>query len=151
MRLHDINVLIYALRKDSQYHELSRSLLLEAMSSPSAFAVTGHTLCGFVRIVTDRRIFPKDPTPLPVALAFAKALHSSVNAVFIAPGGRHWTLVEKLCERTQSTGAIVSDAYLAALALENGCELVTFDRDYARFPGLTWRHPLDPQPMTNPA
>lgn len=151
MKLHDINVLIYALRKDSEHHQLSRSLLHEAMSSPSAFAVTGHTLAGLLRIATDRRIFPKDPTPRPVALKFARALHSSTNAVFVAPGGRHWTLVEKLCERTQCIGAMVSDAYLAALAMENGCELVTFDRDYARFPGLTWLHPLDRQPQTNPA
>ena len=150
MKLHDINVLIYAFRKDSQYHALSRALLNEAITSPASFAITGHTLCGFLRIATDRRIFPKDPAPLPIALQFARTLQTHPRALFLGPGQRHWNLVEAICLRTGTIGPMVSDVYLAAIAIENGCELITFDRDYARFPALTWRHPLESHAQTNP-
>jgi len=59
------------------------------------------------------------------------------------PGERHWTIFEDLCARAQVKGNLVADAFLAAMAIENGCEWVSTDRDYARFPGLRWRHPLD--------
>jgi hypothetical protein len=59
------------------------------------------------------------------------------------PGERHWEIFTRLCRGTDAKGNVVPDAYLAALAIEAGAEWVTTDRDYARFPGLRWRHPLD--------
>jgi predicted nucleic acid-binding protein len=60
----------------------------------------------------------------------------------IRPGPRHWGLFVRLCRESGAEGDLVPDAYLAALAIEGGCELVTTDRDFARFRGLRWRHPL---------
>lgn len=61
----------------------------------------------------------------------------------INPGPRHWGIFERLCEATRAKGNLIADAYLAALAIESGSEWVTTDRDYSRFPGLKWRHPLE--------
>jgi uncharacterized protein len=60
----------------------------------------------------------------------------------IRPGPRHWGLFARLCRENGAAGNLVPDAYLAALAIEAGCELITTDRDFARFDGLRWRHPL---------
>jgi uncharacterized protein len=59
------------------------------------------------------------------------------------PRPSHWSIFVRLCEQANVTGNLVSDAYLAAVAIESGCEWITTDRDFARFPGLRWRHPLD--------
>jgi len=58
-------------------------------------------------------------------------------------GQAHWEIFARLCREAKATGNLVPDAYFAALAIEHGCEWITTDRDYARFPGLRWRHPLD--------
>jgi hypothetical protein len=60
----------------------------------------------------------------------------------VVPGDRHWEIFTRLCRESEAKGNIVGDAYLAALAMESGSEWITTDRDYARFPGLRWRHPL---------
>ncbi len=77
------------------------------------------------------------------ALAFGEALRDQPNRVSIVPGARHWDIFSRLCSETGVRGDLVPDAYLAALAIESGSEWMTTDRDYARFPGLRWRHPLD--------
>jgi predicted nucleic acid-binding protein len=61
----------------------------------------------------------------------------------ISPGSRHWGIFVDLCRKVGAKGNLIPDAYLAALAIESGSEWITTDRDYARFPGLRWRHPLD--------
>jgi uncharacterized protein len=61
----------------------------------------------------------------------------------VAPGERHWAIFSRLVTETEAKGNLVPDAYLAALAIESGSEWITTDRDYARFPGLGWRHPLE--------
>ncbi len=92
--------------------------------------------------MTHPRIF-SPPSPLRAALGFVAALRSHPHAVPIAPGERHWEIFLDLCQRAEARGSLVADAYLAALAIESGCEWITTDRDYSRFPGLRWRHPLD--------
>ena len=99
-------------------------------------------LSSFVRIVTNPRIVDP-PASVDEAFAFADALRGRPNAVAVAPGPRHWELFTRLCRQAGSRGNRVTDAYLAALAVESGSEWITTDRDYARFPDLRWRHPLD--------
>lgn len=99
-------------------------------------------LSGFVRIVTNRRIF-RIPTPTGEALAFADLLRARPNAVVVSPGERHWQIFARLCIEVGAKANVIADAYHAALAIESGSEWITTDRDYARFPGLRWRHPLD--------
>lgn len=142
MRLTDVNILVYAFRAAAPDHAAHRAWLNAMVGSAEAYALSDHVLAGFLRIVTHPRVF-HPPTPLEPALAFAHAFRERPNAVPVAPGARHWGIFTRLCREAQARGNLVPDAWLAALAIESGCEFVTTDRDYARFPGLRWRHPLD--------
>ena len=95
---------------------------------------------GFVRIVTHRRIFV-DPTPLADALAQVQVLRSNPEVTDVHPGPQHWDIFSRLCTEADARGSLVSDAAHAALAIEQGATWVTFDRDFARFPGLRWEVP----------
>ena len=99
-------------------------------------------LSGFLRIVTHPRVF-REPSPLDVAIAFAREVMDRPNCVLTQPGERHWGIFERLCRESGARGNLISDAFLAALAIESGSIWVTTDRHYARFQGLSWRHPLD--------
>lgn len=142
MILTDVNVLVHAHRTEAPEHGRFRSWLEDAVTSDEAYGVSDLVLSGFIRIVTQSRIF-SPPTPLDSALDFVEQLRSRPNAVVLAPGARHWAIFTDLCRRGKSTGNLVPDAYHAALAIETGSEWVTTDRDFARFPGLRWRHPLE--------
>lgn len=141
MVLADVNVLVYAHRRDTADHLEHRAWLDTLRSGESAFGVSDLVLSGFVRIVTHPGVF-RQPTPLTLALQFTDELRRHPNAVTVAPGPRHWAIFTRLCRDARIRGNLVPDAYLAAMAIESGCEWITTDRDYARFDGLRWRHPL---------
>lgn len=141
MILIDVNVLIYAHRPDSEDHSRYRDWLDHALNSGTTFGVSDVILSSVVRIVTNPRVFAK-PTPLDLALQFAESLRDHETCLLVSPGDRHWGIFRSLCHAVSAKGNIVSDAYLAALAIESGAEWITADRDYSRFPGLRWRYPL---------
>ncbi len=141
MLLADVNVLVYAHRRDAPDHGSYRSWLENLLESPEAYGVSDLVLTGVIRIVTHPRIFDP-PSTLDQALSFVTTIRRRNNAVPVAPGRRHWDIFVDLCRGSDARGNLVPDAYLAALAIETGSEWVTTDRDYARFPGLRWRHPL---------
>jgi toxin-antitoxin system PIN domain toxin len=138
----DVNVLVYAFLAATAEHQAYRTWLDRTVGRPDPFAVTTSVLSGFLRVVTNRRIFAK-PAPLPRAIDFVRALRGQPNCVLLSPGPHYLELFLDLCLRTKSVAKLVPDAELAALAIENGCELVSADRDFARFPGLSWTHPLE--------
>ncbi|MGH2630804.1 MAG: type II toxin-antitoxin system VapC family toxin [Actinomycetota bacterium] len=137
-----MNVLIYAFRSDMSQHEEYRAWLEGVVDDESAFGISDLVASGLIRVVTHPRAFAH-PSALDEALGFLDALSGQPNAVPIAPGERHWGIFTDLCRMVNAKGNIVPDAYLAALAIESGSEWITTDRDYARFPGLRWHHPLD--------
>jgi uncharacterized protein len=137
----DVNVLVYAYRAEALHHECYRRWLEMVANGDEAFALSDGVLSGFVRVVTHPRIF-RPPSPIEHALGFAEDLLGQPNCVMIRPGPRHWGLFTRLCRESGAKGNLVPDAYLAALAIEAGCELITTDRDFARFKGLRRRHPL---------
>ena len=142
MILPDVNVLIYAFRSDMPRHDDYRAWLERVVDDESAFGISDLVASGLIRVVTHPRAFA-NPSAVDKALGFLDALRGQPNAVSIAPGERHWGIFADLCRRVNAKGNIVPDAYLAALAIESGSEWITTDRDYARFPGLRWNHPLD--------
>lgn len=142
MRLPDVNVLIYAHREDAPDHDRYAEWLRALTRSNEPFALADTVLASFLRIVTNSRIFDP-PTPLETAIAFCQRLVDWPRASLIAPTRRHWVLFVDLCRDVR--GPLVADAYLAALAIEHGCELITTVGDFARFRGLRWRHPLAAQ------
>jgi toxin-antitoxin system PIN domain toxin len=137
----DVNVLVHAFREASPEHAAYRAWLEATVAGDEPFGLSELVLSGFVRIATHPRVFDP-PAPVGEALAFADALRSQPNAVIVAPGTRHWEIFERLCVTGGAKGNLASDAYLAALAIESGCEWITGDRDFSRFSGLRWRHPL---------
>jgi toxin-antitoxin system PIN domain toxin len=139
--LADVNVLIYAFRKDSQDHETYKDWLESVVNGPSAYGVAPQVLASVVRVCTHPRIFAR-PSLQSDAFDFCRALLEQPNATVMTPGDRHWSIFEDLCRASKATGNLAQDAWFAALALEAGCEWITTDRDYARFPGLTWRAPF---------
>lgn len=142
MILFDVNVLLNAHRVEQGDHEVARDLLQRTVADVRPYAVSEFILASFVRIATHRRAL-NPPTPLEEAVEFCNGLRSRPNARIVSPGPRHWGLFTDLCRRFDAAGNLASDAYLAALAIESGCEWVSFDRDFARFPELDWRSPAD--------
>jgi len=139
MQLPDINVLIYSHREDAPDHDRYAAWLKQLTAADEPFALSDVVLAGFIRIVTNAKIFDP-PTPMDTAIAFCQRLVDWPRAVMLAASRRHWDIFVTLCAPIH--GALATDAYLAALAIEHGCELVTTDSDFARFRGLRWRHPL---------
>lgn len=142
MILFDVNVLLNAHRAEQPDHELARDLVERTVGHARPFALSELVLSSFVRIATHRRAL-NPPTPLDEALDFCDGLRARRNARIVAPGPRHWTLFSGLCRQVDAVGNLATDAYLAALAIETGCEWISFDRDFARFPDLNWRSPAD--------
>lgn len=97
-------------------------------------------LSGFLRIVTHPNIF-NPPSAFDRALRFVEQIRNRPQCVAVVPGPRHWSIFTSLCRESGATGNSVPDAYLAALAIESGCEWITTDGGFAKFPGLRWRHP----------
>lgn len=137
----DVNVLVYAFRADAVDHASYRAWLTAVTESAEPFAIAELVLSGFIRVVTNPRVFARPSRP-DRAIDFASALRDRHNAVVVRPGPRHWEIFEDLLRRTGAAGNLVPDAYLAALAIETGSEFITTDLDFSRFPGLRWRHPL---------
>jgi toxin-antitoxin system PIN domain toxin len=141
MILCDVNVLIYAFRRDSERHAEYRDWLQGVVDGPSAYGVSPQVLASVIRICTHPVIY-KQPSTLPETLSFCAALLSRSHSTVIQPGERHWSIFTSLCAATDVTGNLVQDAWLAALAIEHACEWVSTDKDYARFPGLRWQRPF---------
>lgn len=135
MLLADVTPLIYAHRPESPRAEEYEAWLVDALGGPEPFAVSELVLSSFLRIVTNHRVY-RDPTPLAVALDFCEVVRSAPAGVPVNPGLRHWRIFPDLCAAVGARGNLVPDAYLAALAIENGATWVTNDRGFARFPGL---------------
>jgi len=138
--LPDVNVLLYAHREDTAEHAVCHEWLLTTMKSDAPFGLSETVLSSVVRIATHPKIF-KQPSRLDIVLAFTAGLLAQPNAMTVRPGPRHWDIFTRLCRESGARGNIVADAYLAALAIESGCEWITTDGDFARFAGLKWRRP----------
>lgn len=137
----DVNVLVYAYRQELPEHAPCRRWLEGVVQSDAAYGVSDLVLSGFIRVVTHPRIFDP-PTPLDSALDFVDVVRTRPNCIALHPGARHWSIFERLCRETRAKGNLVADAYLAALAIESGCEWVTTDQDFSRFEGLSVSSPL---------
>ena len=140
MILPDVNVLIYSFRKDSPRHPEAKPWVEALIRSDAYFGLSPLVLSAVVRIVTNPRVFA-NASPTAEAFQYCDALLGQPNCEIVRPGERHWAIFHRLCLDTGTRGAGVTDAWLAALAIEHGCTWITYDRDFARFPGLDSREP----------
>jgi len=139
--LPDVNVLLYAFRTDLPEHTACRRWLEDVLNADAAYGMSPQVLASVIRVATHPRIFAR-PSRLSDVMAFVSVLLAQPHCQVIQPGPRHWDIFTRLCQRAKATGNLVQDAWLAALAMEYGCEWITADRDFARFDGLRWRSPL---------
>jgi toxin-antitoxin system PIN domain toxin len=138
----DVNILVNAFRPDAARHREFLQYVQSLIEADQPFAISSVVFSGFLRIVTHPKIF-KYPNELKDARKFSDQLRSPAHFVPVEPGPRHWEIFLDICERGKAKGPLITDAYLAALAIESGAELVTDDRGFGRWPGLRWRHPVD--------
>ena len=140
MILPDVNVLIYAFRRDSAHHAACKTWLDGVVLGDALFGISPIALSAVARITTNPRAYV-EPSSLEQAFGFCNNLLSQPHCEIVQPRERHWSIFERLCIETGTRGRRVTDAWFAALAIEHGCTWITYDRDYARFPGLEWRVP----------
>jgi uncharacterized protein len=143
MILPDVNVLVYAFREGVPQHPLCRAWLNGVMTGNERFAISPVALSAVVRVVTHPRIY-RDPSALAEAFQFCSQVRNQPHCQIVEPGERHWDIFTRLCLDTDTRGSDVTDAWFAALAIEWGCEWITLDRGFARYPGLKWRAPVAP-------
>jgi uncharacterized protein len=136
--LPDINVLLYAFRSDVPDHPKHKAWLEQVINGESTYGMSPQVLASLIRITTRSRLFAQ-PSSVTEALDFASTVLNPPNCQIIEPGPRHWSIFTNLCRSANVNGNLVQDAWFAALAIESGCEWITTDRDYARFPSLRWR------------
>jgi len=140
VRLLDVNVVLAAHRDDHPHFDVARAWLEDVLASGAPFGVPDLVAGSFLRVATNRRIFAV-PTPVVEAFGYLRALRDQPGHVLLGPGPRHLELMEGLCTGADAWGDLIPDVQLAALAMEHACELVSFDRDFARFADLRWTRP----------
>lgn len=139
--LPDVQLLVYAHREDSPWHAVALPWLHGLLDSGGQFAMCHEVLNSFVRIVTHPKIYDP-PSTLDEAFEFVRQLREHPRCVLLRAGPAHWQILERLCRASNVTGGRISDAWLAALAMEHGCEFQTCDAAFGEFNGLAWRNPL---------
>lgn len=149
MKLVDVNLLLYAVNTRSERHRDARKWL-EATLTNESVALPWIVILGFLRLVTSRSVLT-DPMPAASALDLIDEWLARPNVVALSPGRDHWRILETLVAISGTAGNLTTDAHLAALALEHGCQLCSTDADFGRFPQLDWVNPIAPAVGERPA
>lgn len=144
MILVDTNLLLYACHPRSAHHDASRKWLEGALSGPGLVRFTWLNLWAFFRIATNPRVFERPLSAAEVEAIVSRWLDQP-NVGILDPGERHWAILRGLVAEGQTTGPLVMDAVVAAIAIEHGATLCTTDRDFSRFASLDWTNPLAPR------
>ena len=137
----DANLLLYAYDPGSPHHKKARKWIEDAFSGGEIVGIPWQTVGAFLRITTNSKL-PGQRVTLERAIEVVEMWLEQPNVQFLAPGERHWTLLRQMMIEGQVRGPLLTDAQLAAIAVEYGGVLHTTDRDFARFPGLRWVNPL---------
>lgn len=141
MILVDANLLLYAYHPRADQHDKSRAWLETVLSSRELVRFAWLTLWAFLRIGTNPRAF-EQPLTISEAQAAISSWLAQPSAGILEPGERHWDILSDVLRKGQTSGPLVMDAVLAAIAIEHGALICTTDRDFARFPDVKWTNPL---------
>jgi uncharacterized protein len=139
MILVDANVTLYAHHRQLPQHTAASRWFAEALSGSETVGFTSNVVLAFLRISTSPRVFER-PIEMDTACAAVEGWFSSPVAALVEPGTRYWSILRALLIEARVRSDLVSDAHLAAIALENGAEIVTTDRDFARFGSVRVRY-----------
>jgi uncharacterized protein len=133
--LFDASVLLHAYHTRSTVHTACRRFVEDTMSRPVPAALCWQSILAFLRIGTNPRVFAQ-PLTRREASAIVSAWFGQWAVIVVEPGERFWPILNDLIEAAQVSGPLMTDAALAALAIEHGATLATTDRDFLRFPAL---------------
>ena len=142
MILPDANLLLYAVNSSSDRHAAALGALQRSLDDARAVAFAWTVLLAFLRLSTRRGIFPS-PLSIDDALQVVERWLEHPRVQVVHPGERHAQILGQLLRSAGTAGNLTTDAHLAALAIEHGATIVTFDRDFARFDGVRWTVPAD--------
>jgi len=137
----DANLLIYSYNSGSAHHSKARAWLEEILSGIEVVGLPWQAVSAFLRVMTNRRL-PGERFTLEQAAQIVGLWLANANVRILIPGDHYWPLFRRMLIEGQASGALVSDAEIAALTIEYGAVLHTADRDFARFPGLRRVNPL---------
>jgi toxin-antitoxin system PIN domain toxin len=143
VKLPDANVLLYAVDESAHHHASARAWLEAALSGSETIAFCWSALLAFVRLGTRPVVF-EDPLSADEALDVVEGWLDQPSATVVNPTPRHTAVLRDLLGPLGAAGNLTSDAHLAALAIEHGAELCSYDADFARFAGLRWSNPGRP-------
>jgi toxin-antitoxin system PIN domain toxin len=135
VKLPDVNVLLYAVNSASDEHDRAQRWLESAFDDAEGVAFAWVVLLGFIRLATRRGIFPK-PLSVEITLSLVQTWLSHERATMLHPSERHLPILARLLMGAQTAGNLTTDAHLAALAIEHGATVASFDRDFERFSGM---------------
>ncbi len=141
MKVLDLNLLLYAVNRDSGFHARAKAWLEATLSGDEPVGIPWVVILGFLRIATSDRVLPRPLKPSQ-GMAIVDGWLAGSVVVALAPGDEHWSILRRLLLETGTAGNLTTDAHLAALAIENGAELCSTDTDFSRFPNLRWVNPL---------
>jgi len=138
----DANLLIYSYNTGAARHAKARAWVEEIFSGIDVVGLPWQAASAFLRVMTNKKL-PGERFSLVQATQIVDLWLANANVRVLIPGDHYWPLFRRMLIEGQASGALVSDAEIAALTLEYGGVLHTADRDFARFPGLRWKNPLD--------
>jgi hypothetical protein len=137
----DANILLYAEDSLNPRHQQARVWWDDQLSQSGPVCLCWTVLSAFIRIGTNPRVF-ENPLSLEQAIARVHSWLDQPCTRVIRPTEQHWTIFQQMLTGGQAVANLVTDAHLAALAIEHGCKLASTDSDFARFPKLKWSNPL---------
>jgi hypothetical protein len=137
----DANLLLYAEDSLSAHHESARTWWDAQLSGSAPVCLCWPVLTAFIRIATNARLHQR-PLTLGEAVGRVQSWLEQPCVRLIQPTEEHWQILQRMLQEGNATANLVSDAHLAALAVEHNCELWSTDSDFARFPGLDWHNPI---------
>jgi uncharacterized protein len=141
MMLIDANLLLYAYDPNAARQDAGRRWLEATLSGSPLVRFSWLTVWAFLRIATNPRVFER-PLTMAEAEHHVSSWFDQPSAGILGPGERHWEILQQLTREGQASGPLGTDAALAAIAIEQDATFCATDRDFARFPGLTWTNPI---------
>jgi len=137
----DINLLVYAYNRAAPEHVRARLWWEELLSSDTPVAIPWVVTLGFIRLMSHPAVL-QQPLSLSSCAGHVHEWFSCPNVRTVDPGRRHWSILVRLLSRLHAAGNLITDAHLAAIAMEYNAELHSNDADFVRFAGLNWVNPL---------
>lgn len=150
MILVDANLLLYAEDSLSEHHASARTWWDSQLSGSAPVCLCWPVLTAFIRVGTNARLHQR-PLTVKEAVRRVQSWIEQPCVRIIQPTENHWDILQRMLQEGSATANLVSDAHLAALAVEHNCELCSTDADFARFPGLNWHNPITARRFPRPS